>query len=377
MFKYNILLLLRNKSLLFWTLLFPIALSTLFHVAFANLEEGETFDTINVSVINFNPQDDLITLLEEVKFTETTLIFNISLDSKETSLDKLANGEVSGIIEFSDDNSIKLTVNSGGFNQTIIKTFLDRYLQTTSTVTSIMILTNGEADINEIIAELNVNQNYLVFDDSNTKKPNYVLTYFFSLIGMALIYGSFWGNHAVMTLLPIKNQHGVRLSIAPVKRFKQLLLSLLASFTIHIVEILIFLLYLMFVLGLNLNTNLSLLLLTCVVGSMVGISFGAFISMLLKRKSEGLKIAITVLVGTFGGFLSGMMIISVKYFIQTNAPFINYINPVGVITDALYSLNYYKTYERFIANMLILGIMTIVFLCSSLLMYRRDKYESI
>ncbi len=240
-----------------------------------------------------------------------------------------------------------------------------------------MIASNGTANVADIINELNLNQEYLVFDDSNTRNPNYVLTYFFSLLGMALIYGSFWGTQAIMTLLPIKNQHGVRLSIAPVKRFKQLLSSLLASFIIHFIEIMIFIAYMMLVLGLDFNISIPLLILTCALGSITGISFGAFISMLLKRKGEGIKIAITILVGTFGGFLSGMMIISVKYFIQSNAPFINYINPVGVITDALYSLNSDLTYDRFITNIIILVIMSFIFLGSSLLLYRRDKYESI
>ena len=40
-FKYSLKILLKNKSLIFWTFAFPILLGTLFNMAFSNIEKSE------------------------------------------------------------------------------------------------------------------------------------------------------------------------------------------------------------------------------------------------------------------------------------------------------------------------------------------------
>ena len=47
-FKYSIKALLGKKSLIFWTLIFPILLGTFFNMAFFNIEKKETFSSVDV-----------------------------------------------------------------------------------------------------------------------------------------------------------------------------------------------------------------------------------------------------------------------------------------------------------------------------------------
>ena len=42
-----------------------------------------------------------------------------------------------------------------------------------------------------------------------------------------------------------------------------------------------------------------------------------------------------------------MMIIDIKYWMQTNLPILTYINPVSLITDGLYALYYYDNLSRY------------------------------
>ena len=79
----------------------------------------------------------------------------------------------------------------------------------------------------------------------------------------------------------------------------------------------------------------------------------------------------------FGCFLSGMMGITMKYLIDKNAPIINKLNPVAMITDGFYSLYYYETLDRFIFNIISLIILSITLLFISYLSLRRQNYDSI
>lgn len=369
--------LLRSKTFIFWTLLFPIIMSTFFKLAFANLDKTEILDTIDIAIIdNATLSQDFYKIAEEAELSPNKPLFNITLTDPTTADQLLSEGKVVGIVEMKGMSEIHLSLNNGGINQTIVKSFLDEYLHTFDATFSIIMHTPN-ADLETVIRALTMSANYLEQKDNGTKSSSNVLNYFYSLIGMALIYGAFWGTEAVTALQPNLSPQGLRMAISPTKRFKLITLYLLVAFVIHFIEVILFLLYMMFILKLDFGDNVILLIATCALGSITGILFGTFTSLLFKRASEGVKIAITSLTGIIGGFLSGMMIMSVKYFIQTNVPFIQYINPVAVITDALYSLNYFTSLNRYLLNMGVLAVMSIIFLTVSTILFRRDSYESI
>jgi ABC-2 type transport system permease protein len=365
------------KTLLFWTLLFPIAMSTFFNLAFSQIMSGEAMKTIDVAIINSDIlTDDFLEMAKSLEFSKDNKMFNITLTNQDEALKLLNDDKVAGVIEIKSAQEIELTLSKGGIGQTIIKSFLDEYLQKSEAVVSIVGL-NGNADVNEIIKQLLISKEYLEDKKTGTSAPNTVLNYFYSLIGMALIYGGFWGNEAIIRLQPNLSGQGLRVAISPTKRFKLLIIHLGAAFIIHFIEIFIFLLYMIFVLGVEIKNDFPLLLLTCGLGSFTGISFGAFISIVFKNVKEGTKIAITSLTGIVGGFLAGMMNEKVKYLVQTKAPIVGYINPVNVISDALYSLYYYPTLDRYLLNIGILVVMSLVFVIGTFICFRRDSYESI
>ena len=71
------------------------------------------------------------------------------------------------------------------------------------------------------------------------------------------------------------------------------------------------------------------------------------------------------------------MVGGIRWLIELKAPIINRLNPATVLTDALYALNIYDTYERFTGNLLILFIMSVVLCGLSFFMVRRECYEQL
>ena len=79
----------------------------------------------------------------------------------------------------------------------------------------------------------------------------------------------------------------------------------------------------------------------------------------------------------FWSFLAGMMASSIKILIERNIPILNKLNPVALITDALYSLYYYNTYDRFFGNIMYLSLVTLIFVLGTIFFMRGKKYESL
>jgi ABC-2 type transport system permease protein len=131
-----------------------------------------------------------------------------------------------------------------------------------------------------------------------------------------------------------------------------------------------------FVIKVNFGDHLFFTLITCIIGSSTGLALGAAVGIWVKKKAET-KEAILTLVILGGGFLSGMMIADMKYIIAEKMPLLAYINPVTLISDALYSLYYYDTYNRFALNIIILCIMTALLGVVSYIGLRRKSYASI
>ena len=112
------------------------------------------------------------------------------------------------------------------------------------------------------------------------------------------------------------------------------------------------------------------------MGSFAGLTLGVAVATLIKT-NENTKIGILIAVTMLGCFLSGMMGITMKYVVDTNAPIINKVNPVSMITDGFYSLYYYDTLERYFFNIVSLLIFSIVAIAISYRGLRRQKYDSI
>ena len=67
---------------------------------------------------------------------------------------------------------------------------------------------------------------------------------------------------------------------------------MLATTTVELFDIGVLLLFISTVLGVNFSSNLGYILLTCLVGTITGVTMGTFIGIIVK-KNEGVKVGNT------------------------------------------------------------------------------------
>lgn len=367
--------LIRDRQTVFWTLLFPLILATFFNMAFSNLNSNEVFHPIDVAVVNdagYRQNKDFKSVLEGVSKGDDR-IFNLTAVAGQEA-DKLLNdGKIKGYITVG--SQIKLTVNTSGLNQDIIKSFLDNYQKTASAAKSI-ISQNPASVQNGLLNDLSVQKEYTREVSGTSASPNNVLNYFYSLIAMSCLYGGFFGLKEVSDIQANLSQRAARVNVAPVHKLRIFLINMSAALLVHFTEMLLLLAYLYFGLKVDFGAKAGLVLLTTFVGSVTGITLGAFVSALIP-KGEGIKVAVLLAVSMIGSFLSGMMYQDIKYIVAQNVPILSYVNPVNLLTDAFYSLYYYDTFSRYTLNIGLLGIFVFVLCTGSYLIIRRQKYASI
>ncbi|HHX55773.1 MAG TPA: ABC transporter permease [Clostridiales bacterium] len=367
--------LLRDRSLIFWTLVFPIILGTFFNLALGNINSGEDFKSIKVAVVEneeYKKDEGFKETLKQVTQGENPLL-DLTMVTNESEGKALLNeSKVDGIIVIKD--SIELIVLKSGINQNIVRNFLDSYQQTISTANHI--LSENPKAAYEFFDNVESREAYIKEVSLTSQEPDNVLNYFYTLIAMACFYASIFGNDEITKIQANLSPLAARINIAPVHKFKTLLASMSASFLISFLELLALLAFTIFILGVDYGTKTGLVVFTILIGSIAGVSFGALISATVK-KDENLKIGILMGVTMTGSFLAGMMYQDMKYIISKYVPVLSYLNPVNLLTDALYSLYYYDTLTRYAINMMCLIVFIMLSWFVTYILIRRRKYASI
>ena len=126
-YKYRLKCIVRDKSMMFWTLFFPIILAILFNLALGNIGSADNFKPINLAVVknsSYEGEKEFTKVLDEVSDKKRDdVVFNTQYVSKNKAEKLLEDNKVEGYIFFDDD--INIVVNKSGLNQTIIKSFVD------------------------------------------------------------------------------------------------------------------------------------------------------------------------------------------------------------------------------------------------------------
>jgi len=374
-FKYAFLCSIRNKSQLFWTLLFPIILGTFFHFGFNSIiENTENFSQIPVAIVTLTEgetSETFIEVAEQLVSGETPLLNPQFVDSQQAEK-LLENEEIDGI--FYIDDSIRLVVAEEGLRSSILKQISDSYLQTFSTVAAIAqtrpdLVTQVIEDIN---GEFQINREVIL----GKGETDTFLNYFYALIAMQCLFACYQGFYRVVNIQANMSSLAARRCVSPVKKMHMVLVDFIASICTQFVLLLIVLAYFVFILGINFSGQWGFVLLTSFVGCIVGVSYGTFIGSVLKsskRTAEGLLTGLSL----FLCFLSGLMLQNIKNVIENYAPIINRINPAALLTDAFYSLTVYDNYSRYMHNIISLLIIAAIFCTVSILNLRRKRYASI
>ena len=376
--KYNIKSLFRNKTLIFWTYMFPILLGIFFNMAFSNIEKDEMLGTISLVIVdnsNYKDREIYIDTLSSLTSGEDKL-FNIEYKSLEDANNDLTDGNIDGIINFQDSGPV-IIIKDNGTKETVISFVINEITTNIDIMNNIVdkSIKEGNYDIvNTIVDKINTNKDYL--NNISNSNLSYMQVEYYTLIAMACMYGGMIGLTAINNSLANMSNKGKRIAVSPNKKSTIVLTSALASYIVSLIGIFILILFLKFIIHADFGNNLPLIILLSLVGDLAGISLGILISSMFKV-SENTKIGITIAVSMFLSVLSGMIGVQLKYVIDKNIPFINMINPNNMITDGFYSLYYYDTLTRYTKDLISLIIFIIICLVISSIKLRGEKYDSI
>ena len=379
-FKYSLKILFRNKSLIFWTFIFPIILGTFFKLAFNDIENNEAFHPFDIAVVESNDFNNNKIFKDAIKSVSKSdnKLFNVKYVSKSDANKLLKDKDITGYLEFI-GNDVNIKINDNGIYETILKFFVDE-VNSEKNMINLSIneeVSKGNYDIdnitNNILDKLNSEVNIKNISRSNL---SYTMIEFYTLIAMSCLYGSMLSMYIINYILPNMHSVGKRISVSGIKKSSLLISSLISSYIVQVVGIFILFIYTIFVLKVDYGNNIDKVILLMLTGSFAGLSLGVLVSSLIKA-NENAKTGILVGITMLMCFMSGMMGITMKYIIDKNVRVLNLINPASMITDGFYSLYYYDTFNRYYFNVISLLVFSAVMLLISYSSLRRQRYDSI
>lgn len=365
LYKFNLLQMIRSKEDMFWPLIFPILLGTLFFVTFGS-SDTESMNPVPAAVVKEG--NGIFETFLQAMDGETLVLSEMG---EEEAQEALKNGEIEGI--FYSGKEPSLTVAGVQINESILEMLLDMYLQNQRMLEEI-----GEESMLRLVIAAGTlldYQDFLEQADVSGKALDNNVDYFFALIGMACLFGAFMGMTAAMNLRADQSALASRRCTSPVGRLTMVISEMLAAFTVQIANIGILLLYLHFVLHISFGSKWPLILPVCVLGSMAGVALGIFIGSLRFR--EGVKTALLVGSSLSLSFLAGLMMGGMKDIVERHCPALNRINPAALISDAFYSISVYENPARYRMDLALLAAVTVVLVGISFLKLRRERYDSI
>lgn len=365
----------RNKDQLIWIWAFPLIMSTLFYFCLSAVSQSDSLESVPVGVITDTAYEEnqmFSQVLEQVSSGEDAILKVTEYAQRDKADSALEKGDIDGYILIR-ENTPQLVVKQDGMNQTILKSFLDRYVQTEGNIRAIMEKNPGYAlDLEEIMGG-----DTLTEEISLSSQPySPVINFYYALMAMVCMYGGMQGLTSITYLQGNLSALGARRMMAPLGRIRVIFYDLLASATVHMMSLLFLLFYITVILKVDFGDRLPLLVLTCLAGTILGVAFGTVVSCLSKL-GENMKVGILVSITMVCCFGAGMMVSGMKYIVDQNMPIISWLNPAARISDAFYCLYYFDDYQRYCQNIAVIMAMAAGMFLLSAFSLRRQNYESI
>ena len=369
--KYQFKQTVREVSIMFWALVFPIILGIFFYVSFGNGDMGENMEMLPVAVVETENTDSEEPFLEYLDHLDGDVI-EVKVMKEKKAIKALEEDEVEGIFYAGEEP--ELTVAKSEIEQSILKSLLDTYQKNAK-----MIMTVAEhhpEKLNEAMDELDDWRETTeeVSVGGRTMNPN--ITYFFALIAYACLSGAFLGVKGCCDSQANLSALGARQCITPTHKMRMLLSVFFVLFGIHFVNIMVLTAFIRFVLGIDLGGNPGGIILVNLMGSMIGVSAGILLGS-VSRLSFGVKMGFTVMVTLVPGFFAGLMFGDMKNILEQHAPIVNRLNPAAVLSDSYYCMAVFNDAARMNRNLLTLFLMSAGFVLVAFLVTRRERYDSI
>lgn len=378
MFIYKLKELVRNRFLIGWNFLFPLVLATAFYLGFGNMikDDPDSFKAIDVGYVNIAGEEtNFHKVIGElsVETGDHADILNVReyISEEEAMKDLKGEGGIYGIY-VDDGNEIKTIVPFNGYRATALNQIVREYENKITLIGNIAKdhPENLDTALELVTKDMNIAKEY----DFGSGISLY-LQYFFALIAMASLFGSWISTEMVEGMCANHTEKGKRFECAPVSKLMSIASGVLAGASMQAVSNAIVVIYIEYVLKIKFGIPLWNVILITTLGSGLGISMGVLIGALVKNKR--LFNIIPIVFSMTCSFCSGLMWDQIRQMIQANAPILNKINPAALLVDCLYTRATYGTIDVYYQDIGIMIIMIMGALSISAVLLRRRRYVSL
>lgn len=335
----------RDKTFVFWSLIYPLIMAIFFYTAFNGIMNIE-LEKIDIGIGAENP---IGFILEEIE------LLNVHKISEDKANEKLENEEIQGFI----DNDLDLLVLKSGVNQTVIKEILDQIKQI--------------GKLNVPIENFDFTVDYI---QSTNQRADAIIIIFYALIAMVSTYGIFPGIETVSLIQANLTNVGKRINITPLKKKDFLLAGVIVSLTLNLLSNVVLLIFVKYLLKIELFTEIKYSTLFITIGNLFGVALGILIGS-SNKQSVNVKTLLGITITLVLSFFSGMMSPDIKILVDRKLPMIGKLNPISIITDNLYRINLLENTQYAMKGIMILGVYCIILILVSYGFLRRKTYDSI
>lgn len=372
---YQLKIQLRSPGTLFWTLVFPIFLGGMFYIMFSDLENKEQFSELPVGVVitEDNEQSNaFIDIMKEIETTNGTSMFTVTEYNQEDADKALKDDTIQAYMTIGKD--ITMTAKEAGPFTSIIKIFLDEYLQNVDIIEEVA--KNHPERLQTLVTSIFENTVTIETLPIKGQDKSVYAQYFFAAIAMTCLMASMFGVSIGNKTQANLSDIAARRNVAPTSKMKQLLTDFFAAFIIYSMLTTIVLLVFMIVYKQEYKDHFGLIFLGTLVGNFTGLSAGMFISGVMPGNAaskEGLCTSFFLV----SSFLSGLQWTEIVYYLEKGCPIVNRVNPATLIVNSFKSLYVYEDVAQYGINLATLIVIGTVLLTISILKMRRTKYASI
>lgn len=407
---------LREKSSLFWLFCFPILLSTMFLGMFGNLGATYEITTMRFAVVanddycKAEGAQQLIAAMQRTPVAPQacgTAPATMDVDAGDTDLRDLLDvtavdtvGDASDLIN--DDHDVRgfLTVDGDGMvhmtisratvsnandamgspglpiSLSILNGAIGMFNRQTLTVAQIMGADPAvlhDADFTTAVQET---PDFTHQVRLTNFKPDESARYYYALLAMTALMAMSFAVTTVCATQANLSALGMRRSMAPLTRLRQLMGGFLASWLCTFCSLLVALLYIHFVCRISFGGRWAATMLAIVVASFASNALGTLLGSLPKL-TAGTKIGLTTAISCVLSLLSGLYgssAMALSDWIQRNAPIVAMINPTQQVTNLFYDILYYDSYTPFFRTVGILLTMAVLALALATVFLRRQRY---
>ena len=364
--KYRFLQIIRMRALMFWALLFPVILGTLYYFGFWKNANCPQLEMIDVAVVA-EEDSPFLTFLEGA---EDLLSFHVM--EEEEAEKALENGKVQGI--YTEGRERTLTVAATGVAPSILETILEQYNTNERLIEKVAV--EHPERLEGMMDSMKAYRDRTTETSLGGTVRNSLVEYFFALVGMACMFGCDLGFAVSLSSNADQSPVGMRRNISYLSRGKIMMADFLVVYGIHFVNLWILICYLKGILRIPLGEDNGKILLLCMAVGMIGVSFG-IIAGSIGKSSGTHRLNFLTLITMLLSFFGGLMVQNMRHIVDKCCPLLNAWNPVALISDGFFSMTIYEDMARYWRNVIMLFGMGMMFLVAGCIVMRRKRYDSI